>query len=66
MTKFKYTIIFTLLGAIGGYLYYEFYGCTSGCAIKSNLHYMTGYGALLGFILSFPAKKKEKKVEDEK
>ena len=39
----------TLLGAVGGYLYYHFIGCTSGsCAITSQPVNSTLYGALLG------------------
>ena len=39
----------TLLGAVGGYLYYYFIGCTSGsCAITSQPVNSTLYGALMG------------------
>lgn len=51
-----------LLGAIAGFAYYFFIGCNSGsCPISSNPLISTGYGALLGLILSIPSKKKNEK-----
>ncbi len=42
-------IIGVILGAVGGYLYYHFVGCTSGtCAITSKPLNSTAYGALMG------------------
>jgi hypothetical protein len=36
-------------GAIGGFAYYYFIGCTSGaCPITSNPYISTSYGALIG------------------
>jgi hypothetical protein len=50
--KYKLTIIGTLVGAIGGYLYYHFVGCASGtCAITSKPLNSTLYGAFMGGIL---------------
>lgn len=41
-----------LIGAIIGYLYYHFIGCTSGsCAITSNPFMSTLGGAFLGYFL---------------
>lgn len=41
-----------LLGAIGGYLYWQQIGCNSGtCAITSKWHNSTAYGALMGGLL---------------
>lgn len=49
-----------LAGALLGYAYYYFIGCSSGsCPITSNPYISTFYGALIGFILVFPTKKKE-------
>ncbi|MBI1938065.1 MAG: hypothetical protein HYS25_08050 [Ignavibacteriales bacterium] len=49
-----------LAGAALGYAYYYFIGCSSGsCPITSNPYISTFYGALIGFILIFPTKKKE-------
>ena len=40
------------LGALGGYAYYFFIGCTSGtCPITSNPWISTAYGALIGAVL---------------
>ena len=47
--KNKLTIIGVAIGAIGGYQYYHFVGCSSGtCAITSKPLNSTLYGALMG------------------
>lgn len=55
-----------LIGAIGGYAYYYFIGCTSAnaCPITSNPLSSMGYGALLGGVigLNFIPSKKKKNV----
>lgn len=56
----KLLIAGTILGAIGGYLYWQQIGCSSGtCAITSKWHNSTFYGALMGGLL-FSIFKKEK------
>jgi hypothetical protein len=50
-----------ILGAIGGYAYYYFIGCTSGgCPITSNPWISTTYGALIGALWLPWGKKKDK------
>ena len=39
------------LGALGGYLYYDFIGCNNGCAITGNPLTSTLYGAVVGAVL---------------
>jgi LytS/YehU family sensor histidine kinase len=52
ITKYKLSIIGIIVGAIGGYLYYYFVGCTSGnCAITSNPTNSGLYGAMMGGLL---------------
>ena len=56
----KLLIAGVALGAIGGYLYWQQIGCSSGtCAINSKWHNSTAYGALMGGLL-FSMFKKEK------
>lgn len=56
-----------VLGALGGYLYYHFIGCTQGsCPIQGNPYLSTGYGALLGSIFIMPEKKKAASAESER
>lgn len=56
----KLLIAGVALGAIGGYLYWQQIGCSSGtCAITSKWHNSTAYGALMGGLL-FSMFKKEK------
>lgn len=48
------------IGAIGGYLYYHFIGCTTGtCPITSKPFNSTIYGAVMGGLV-FSIFKKEK------
>lgn len=45
-------IIFLLAGAVGGFLYWRFIGCTSGtCAIKSVWYWTTLWGAAMGYLV---------------
>ena len=41
-----------VLGAVGGYLYYNFIGCTGSCAITSSPVNSTVYGAVIGLVLT--------------
>lgn len=54
------TVIGAVLGAVAGFLYWYFIGCTSGsCPIQSNPVMSTVWGLLLGgLIFSFFEKKK--------
>ena len=58
-----YPIIFILLGALAGFLYYRFVGCVSGtCAITGNPVLSTEYGAVFGYLIGVivrPAKRKK-------
>jgi hypothetical protein len=56
----KIIFIGIAIGALGGYLYYQYVGCSSGtCPITSKPLNSTAYGALLGGLL-FSGFKKEK------
>ena len=49
---FRYKLLFTILGAIGGFLYWKFVGCISGtCPIKSVWYLMTLWGTAMGYLL---------------
>jgi hypothetical protein len=53
-------ILFSLLGASGGYAYYYFIGCSSGaCPITSNPWISSAYGGGIGLILAIGERKKE-------
>lgn len=50
--KYKLVLIGLAFGAIGGYAYYFFIGCSSGqCSITSNPVNSTLYGAAMGALL---------------
>ena len=51
----KRTVLITslgvLLGAVAGYMYYHFYGCTNGKSITSSPLNSTLYGSFMGGLL---------------
>lgn len=48
----KLSLIFLILGAIGGFLYWKYVGCLSGtCVIKSVWYWSTLWGAAAGYIV---------------
>ncbi|OFY85827.1 MAG: hypothetical protein A3F72_12600 [Bacteroidetes bacterium RIFCSPLOWO2_12_FULL_35_15] len=49
----KYLLIASgvVLGAISGFLYWNYYGCTNGCPIKSIWWRMTLWGAVMGGLI---------------
>ncbi len=52
-------ILPVIAGALLGYAYYYFIGCSSGnCPITSSPYISTAYGAAVGFLISIPSKKK--------
>lgn len=58
------TILFVLVGAVAGYLYYALVGCVTGsCAITSNPVASTLYGGVFGLLLSFIFSKSPKKQQ---
>jgi len=65
-----YEIIGIGIGAIGGFLYYQFYGCTSGsCPLNSNPWITTIWGALMGYLfvgIFKPSKKSGNKASSNK
>ncbi len=65
----KLAVVFTLIGALGGFLYWKFVGCNSGtCPIKSVWYWSTLWGAAVGFLagdfLNDFLKKRKEKVEE--
>lgn len=64
-------LIFALIGAIGGFLYWKYVGCLSGtCPIQSVWYWSTLWGAaagyLVGDILNDFVIKRKKKAEEKK
>jgi hypothetical protein len=49
--KHHFIILFTIVGAIGGFLYWKFIGCQSGtCPIKSRWYLSTLWGSAFGYL----------------
>jgi hypothetical protein len=67
LLKYRFKILFVVLGAILGFLYWHFVGCMSGtCPITSNWYTIVPYGMLLGWLISEIVKpNKEKEIKDE-
>jgi len=60
--KHKLAVLGIVAGAVGGYLYYHFIGCTSGtCPITSRPVNSTLYGAMMGWLLFTSFTTKESK-----
>jgi hypothetical protein len=60
LTKNKLGIIGLLVGAIAGFLYWNYVGCASGtCMITSKPINSTLYGSLMGYLLFNIFKKEE-------
>jgi hypothetical protein len=52
LIKNKFPLIGVILGAVSGFLYWNFVGCSSGtCAITSSPINSSIYGALMGFLV---------------
>jgi hypothetical protein len=70
LQKNKIQIVFTLAGALGGFLYWKFVGCNNGtCPIKSVWYWSTLWGAAVGylsgdFLNGFMLKRKKKGTDD--
>jgi len=59
-SKYAFTILGLLLGALIGFMYYHFIGCANGtCAITSKPLNSTLYGALVGGLIFYPSKTKK-------
>lgn len=64
-SRFSKLGLYALAGALIGYAYYYYVGCTNGCPLSSNWYITTGYGLVAGIVLALPAKG-NKKAEQEK
>ncbi|HBH48679.1 MAG TPA: hypothetical protein DDX98_08560 [Bacteroidales bacterium] len=54
------------IGALAGFLYWRFIGCSSGsCGITANWHTSTMMGGLLGYLVSDGIGNKQKSTESE-
>ena len=61
--KYKRDLISITLGAVAGFLYWKFVGCSSGtCMITSKPINSTLYGAVMGFLVAGIFKKENKNI----
>ena len=62
--KYKWNLLGIGLGALAGFLYWYYIGCTSGtCPIQSHWYTSSIYGAVLGYLFSDIRKKKPVKED---
>lgn len=59
MNKYLKISLGVVIGAIGGYAYYHFFGCNGTCPLTSNWHVTTLYGAVVGLVLALPGRKEK-------
>jgi hypothetical protein len=60
LQKYKSELIGIAFGAVAGFLYWKFIGCSSGtCAITSKPFNSTLYGALMGYLVAGMFKKEQ-------
>lgn len=53
LKKYKIHIIGSILGGVGGYLYWSYIGCSSGsCLITSVWYNNTIYGGVMGYLVA--------------
>jgi hypothetical protein len=66
--KLIFRIVLTVLGGIGGFLYWHYVGCASGaCAIQSKWYLSSLYGLIIGYLVSgLFIKDKKDSLENEK
>jgi hypothetical protein len=61
--KYKRELIGIILGAMAGFLYWKFVGCSSGtCMITSKPINSSLYGAVMGFLVAGIFKKENKNI----
>ena len=67
LIKYRFKILFVILGGIAGFLYWQFVGCTTGtCPITSNWYASVSYGMLFGWLVSDLVKPNKKiEIKDE-
>ena len=60
LRKHLLRIISVIVGAVAGFSYYHFIGCSNGtCPISSNPYISMAYGAIMGYLLFDMFKKKK-------
>ena len=63
--NYKLIIIGVLLGAVGGFLYWNYIGCASGqCMLTSVWYNSTIYGSIMGGLIGSTIAKKEPQTND--
>lgn len=52
MSKVLLYTIMIVVGLLGGYGYWHFYGCVDGCAITGVWYRSSLYGGVMGFLFA--------------
>jgi hypothetical protein len=51
LLRFRYSLLGAAIGAVAGFLYWKFYGCTNGCTITGSPLNSTLYMAFMGALV---------------
>jgi hypothetical protein len=51
ISRHKFTLVGAALGALGGYIYWYYWGCLDGCTIRSVWWRMSLWGTVMGLLL---------------
>ncbi|MEM7037136.1 MAG: hypothetical protein AAF570_09175 [Bacteroidota bacterium] len=67
--RYRYVYLGMLgLGLLGGFLYWNFWGCTDSCPIDSSVNWSLARGGLIGLCVAamfHPSKSKSQKETEE-
>ncbi|HOZ30125.1 MAG TPA: DUF6132 family protein [Bacteroidales bacterium] len=51
--KLIFRIVLTVIGGVGGFLYWKYVGCVSGaCPLQSKWYITSLYGLVIGYLVS--------------
>ncbi len=66
ISTYKIPLVVAFLGALVGFLYWNFIGCSTGtCGITANWESSMGFGAIMGWFVGDIAKDKTRKLKND-
>lgn len=65
MKRWMMYSLFVVLGGLAGWAYWNWYGCTEGCAITGQWWSSAAYGGVMGYLVLGMVLPKKAKSEEE-